>query len=141
MLDAFMEEEHAGKQTKMDPWCIFTEGLFGIKPTGLSGGISHTGSQRAWLDGGTAKKVSQMISVPIAGTYTLSGWVASISTGGVFGIKVNNAVIASVNIPNNTTYNLQTMSNISLNVGDSVEVYVTGATTNWVNFDDVTLSK
>lgn len=109
--------------------------------TGASGGVSHTGSQRAWLDGGTAKKVSQMISVPIAGTYTLSGWVASISTGGVFGIKVNNAVIASVNIPNNTTYNLQTMSNISLNVGDSVEVYVTGAATNWVNFDDVTLSK
>jgi hypothetical protein len=107
--------------------------------TGAGSGFSHTGSQRAWLNAGTTNKVSQTLSVPSTGTYNLSGWVAAASTGGVFGIKVNGVVKASVNIPNNTTYNQQTIFNISLIGGDSVEVYVTGASSDWINFDDVTL--
>ncbi|MFD0697469.1 hypothetical protein ACFQZT_25670 [Paenibacillus sp. GCM10027628] len=109
--------------------------------TGASSGLSHTGSQRAWLDPGTSNKVSQTVSIPTTGTYTLSGWTAAASAGGVFGIKVNGTARTSVNLLNNTTYNQQIMSNLSLTAGDSVEVYVTGpnSSTGWVNLDDVEL--
>lgn len=101
----------------------------------------HSGSSLAWLDGGTSNKVSQTVTVGSSGTYTLSGWTAAAGTGGIFGIKVNGSTRTSVAIPGNTSYSKLTMSYISLNAGDTVEIYITGSSSNWVNIDDFSLTK
>ncbi len=107
--------------------------------SGTASNNPHSGASLAWLDGGTSNKVSQTVTIGSTGTYTLSGWVAAAGTGGIFGIKVNGNIRTSVNIPGNTTYNKNTMGYISLNAGDNVEVFVTGASSGWVNIDDFSL--
>lgn len=114
---------------------IFTSGA------GTATNRPHSGSSLAYLDAGTSHKLSQNITISSSGSYSLSGWLSAADTGGVFGVKVNGSVRDSVYIPNNTTYNQQVMRNISLNAGDSVEIYVTGATSQWVNIDDLSLEK
>jgi hypothetical protein len=109
--------------------------------TGRATNIPHSGTALAYLDAGTSKKVSQTLTVGTTGTYTLSVYSAAAGTGGVFGIKVNGSSRASVSIPSNTSYTQQTINNLSLTAGDSVEVYVTGATSSWVNVDDFALTK
>lgn len=108
--------------------------------SGTATNYPHTGSRLAYLDSGTANKVSQNITINNTGTYNLSGWIAAGATAGVFGIKVNGSTRASVNIPANTSYNQKLITGISLNAGDNVEVYVTGANSSWVNIDDISLS-
>ena len=112
--------------------------------TGACGTASnnpHSGSSLAWLDGGTSNRVSQTVAIANTGIYTLSGWVSAAGTGGIFGIKVNGSLRTSVNIPGNTAYNKNTMSYISLNAGDTAEVFVTGASSGWVNIDDFSLAR
>ena len=122
----------------------FEAGAAGWTFTGACGTATnnpHTGSSLAYLDGGASNKVSQTVTIGSNGIYTLSGWVCAAGTGGVFGIKVNGSPRTSVGIPNNTVYHQQTISDLSLNTGDSVEIYVTGATSRWVNIDDFSLQK
>jgi hypothetical protein len=97
------------------------------------------GTNLAYLNSGTTKKIAQTLTIGTTGVYTLKGWVSANNTGGVFGIKVNGALRTSVNIPNNQTYNQQIMPGIALNAGDSVEVYITGAASGWINVDDFEL--
>ncbi|MEC0230418.1 carbohydrate-binding protein [Paenibacillus alba] len=114
---------------------VFTGG------SGTATNNPHTGSKLAYLDAGTSNKISQTITIGTSGTYTLSGWVSAGSTGGILGIKVNGTPRASANIPNKATYNQQTISNMALNSGDSVEIYVTGPSSQWVNIDDFSFIK
>lgn len=136
------------KQTETAANCVnnpgFESGTDGWTFTGSCGRATnnpHTGSALAYLDAGVSNKVSQTITIGSAGTYTLSGWVSAAGTGGVFGIKVNGSSRTSISIPSNTAYNHQSMGNISLNAGDNVEIYVSGATSKWVNIDDFSLTQ
>jgi alpha-tubulin suppressor-like RCC1 family protein len=100
----------------------------------------HTGSDFAALSTGSSMIVTQAVTVTNTGSYTLSAWVSTAGANGVLGLNVNGSARASVTIPNNTTYNQQTISNISLSAGDTVLVYVSGSSTNSVNLDDTSLT-
>ncbi|GGG59604.1 carbohydrate binding domain-containing protein [Paenibacillus radicis (ex Gao et al. 2016)] len=126
--------KNAGFEAGTADW-TFTSG------TGIASNIPHSGSKLAYLDAGTAKQISQSFMIPESGTYTLKAWVAAGGSGGVLGVKVNGSAAGSVAIPNVTAYNEQSITGIVLNAGDSVQVYVTGPTSQWINVDDFSFTK
>lgn len=126
--------QNPGFESGNDSWTF-------ISGAGTATNRPYSGTALAYLDAGTSNKISQTISITDTGKYNLSGWVSASSTGGIFGIKVNGVIRASVNVPQNTSYNMQSINNIALNTNDSVEIFVTGATNGWVNVDDFKLAR
>jgi len=105
---------------------------------GASAGLSHGGSQRAWLDPGITNKVSQTVVIPGNGKFTgsLTAWVAASGLQGKLGARVKGGAEKTVLIPQKEIYNQIAIDSISLMGGDSIELYVTGSSTGWVNVDD-----
>lgn len=107
--------------------------------TGTAANNVRTGLKHANIASGSSKKLSQQVTIPVTGSYRLSGWFSTGNSGATFGIKMaGGAVLQTVVLAANTTYTLYEMLDITLNKGDLVEVYVTGGS-GWTNADDFSL--
>ncbi|MEV4897124.1 hypothetical protein AB0K48_48040 [Nonomuraea sp. NPDC055795] len=107
--------------------------------SGVATNHPHGGARLIYLDSGPGKNVSQSITVPAAGRYSISAWIATGGAGGTFSAKVNGAETASVTLPARGVYSRYTLSRLSLNAGDTLEI-VFGSGSGWVNADDLMIS-
>ncbi|MEU0567366.1 hypothetical protein ABZ297_18555 [Nonomuraea sp. NPDC005983] len=111
----------------------FTDG------TGVATNNPHGGAKLIYLDAGAGRSVSQVITSPAAGRYTISAWIATGGPGGTFAVRRNGADAGTVTLPARSTYSRYTISNVELAEGDRLEI-VFGSGSGWVNADDVMVS-
>jgi hypothetical protein len=110
-----------------------------LNGTGVATNNPKTGSRLAYLNKGSSNVVLQKVTITETGNYTIKGWVGSASTGGKMGIRDSSGqVIKSIDIYRMQDYRSYLITDIHLNKGDEVEVYVTGGNS-WVNIDDFTM--
>ena len=95
-----------------------------------------SGDTHYWTDPGVI--MEQTISVPYTGTYHASTWISVSGTGGVFGAKdAEGNILASAEIANQKEYKQYELE-FPLKKGDSVTVYIQGAS-GWTNGDKFSL--
>ncbi|MFI6602393.1 hypothetical protein ACIBHX_39595 [Nonomuraea sp. NPDC050536] len=121
-----------GFEKGADSW-TFTSG------TGVATNYPHGGAKLIYLDDGPGKSVSQTITVPTTGSYSISAWIATGGAGGTFGLRRNGADVGTVTLPARDIYSRYTVSNLSLTQGDTLEIAF-GSGSGWVNADDVMIS-
>lgn len=107
--------------------------------TGTATNYPHTGSGLAYLDGGAGKRISQSVTAPAAGSYTVSAWIAAAATDGRFVVSVNGTVKASLAIAAQTAYTRYRTPAVVVAANDVVEVAVESGRS-WVNVDDVAVA-
>jgi len=107
--------------------------------TGVATNYPHGASALTYLDSGADKRVSQTVTVPSAGVYSISAWIATGGPGGTFTVLRNDVAVGSVALPSRDTYSRYTVSDISVEGGDRVGI-VFGGGSSWVNADDVMVS-
>jgi hypothetical protein len=103
--------------------------------TGIGFNRPHAGTSLAYLDAGTDKRIYQRISISESGTYELSAWVSGAGTTALIGASVNGLATQGA-IPDNLEWNQAKVGRINAAAGDTIEVYVTGSASSWVNVDD-----
>ncbi|MER6942907.1 hypothetical protein ABT294_02675 [Nonomuraea sp. NPDC000554] len=121
-----------GFEKDAEGW-TFTDG------TGVATNKPHGGAKLIYLDAGPGRSVSQAITSPAAGRYTISAWIATGGPGGTFAVRRNGADAGTVTLPARSTYSRYTISNVELAEGDRLEI-VFGSGSGWVNADDVMIS-
>ncbi|MDF2710641.1 MAG: hypothetical protein K0R62_6293 [Nonomuraea muscovyensis] len=116
-----------------------TEGWTFTQGTGVATNRPHGGARLAYLDAGPGMSVSQAVTVPAAGHYSISAWISTGGPGGTFAVRRNGADAGTVTLPSRSTYSRYTVSDVELAAGDRVEI-VFGSGSAWVNADDVMVS-
>ncbi|MFC8716554.1 hypothetical protein, partial [Kitasatospora sp. NPDC057198] len=107
--------------------------------TGVATNNPHSGGKLVYLDGGTGKKVSQTLTANGPGTYNFSAWIATGGTGGKFTVRVNGTVVGSVDLPSRSGYARYTVSRVTVNTGDQVQIAFESGN-GWINADDLMVS-
>ncbi|WP_369373225.1 NPCBM/NEW2 domain-containing protein [Promicromonospora sp. Populi] len=125
---------NGGFEAGSDPW-VFTEG------TGRATNYPHSGQGLAYLNASTEYKVSQPLTVEAGGSYTTSAWIATAGAGGVLGLRDldTGELLASLPLPVEGNYRPYSLDPVELTTGQHVEVFVSGSSESWVNFDDVSV--
>ncbi|HHV98461.1 MAG TPA: hypothetical protein GXX36_02610 [Clostridiaceae bacterium] len=90
------------------------------------------GGTHAFLDG--RKTLSQDIVIPKDAIYKVNGWISCGGPGAVFGIRKKNGEIIKEIALDSGPYKNYELTDISLNKGDEVQIYIT-AGNSWVNCD------
>ncbi|MFC4008369.1 hypothetical protein ACFOY2_14150 [Nonomuraea purpurea] len=121
-----------GFEKDAEGW-TFTQG------TGVATNKPHGGAKLIYLDSGAGKSVSQAITAPAAGRYTISAWIATGGAGGTFTVLRDGADVGTITLPSRATYSRYTHPNVELAEGDRLEI-VFGSGSGWVNADDVMVS-
>ncbi|MGW5684908.1 hypothetical protein [Nonomuraea sp. NPDC003754] len=116
-----------------------TEGWTFTAGTGVATNRPHGGAKLVYLDAGPGKSVSQTITVPTAGTYSVSAWIATDGAGGTFTVLRGGTPVETVTLPSRGTYTRYTISDVAFAEGDRLGV-VFGSGSGWVNVDDVMIS-
>ncbi|MGW6561159.1 hypothetical protein [Streptomyces hydrogenans] len=106
---------------------------------GVATNLPHGGTKLAYLDEGSARKVTQTVTATGDGMFDFSTWAATGGTGGKFLARVNGAVAGSVDLPSRATYSRHTISRVSVKKGDTVTLSFEGGVS-WVNVDDISVS-
>ncbi|MEU2660227.1 hypothetical protein ABZ615_33530 [Streptomyces sp. NPDC007325] len=107
--------------------------------TGIATNIPHGGTRLAYLDGGPGKKISQTLTATGTGLYDFSAWIATGGTGGTFTARVNGTTTRSIDLPSRSSYARYTLSRVSLNEGDTLELAFESGD-GWINVDDLMVS-
>ncbi|MFI5527094.1 hypothetical protein ACIA8O_00925 [Kitasatospora sp. NPDC051853] len=106
--------------------------------TGVATNAPHNGSKLAYLDEGTAKKVSQTMTATGNGVVDLSAWVTTGGAGATFVAKVNGTVVGSLTLAGRSAYTRYTIPRVAVQNGDAVEISIVGgAGVSYVNVDDI----
>ncbi|GAA2310514.1 hypothetical protein GCM10010149_71150 [Nonomuraea roseoviolacea subsp. roseoviolacea] len=116
-----------------------TEGWTFSPGTGVATNRPHGGSRLVYLDAGPGMSVSQAVTAPAAGRYSISAWISTGGPGGTFAVRRNGADAGTVALPSRTVYARYTVSDVELAAGDRLEI-VFGSGSGWVNVDDVMVS-
>ncbi|MFD4960350.1 NPCBM/NEW2 domain-containing protein [Microbacterium sp. NPDC058389] len=108
-----------------------------VAGAGVATNNPRSGARLAYLDAGTANQLVQEVTVDETGSYAAEAWVAAAKSGGVFGVRTTaGETLASVDVPQQTAYQLYTLPPVGVAAGTAVEVYFTGGG-GWTNIDDV----
>ena len=107
--------------------------------TGVATNYPHGGNGLTYLDSGADKQVSQTVTAPSAGAYTISAWIATGGPGGTFAVRRNGVPVGSMTLPSRGTYTRFTFPDVLVAAGDRVDI-VFGGGASWVNADDVMIS-
>ena len=91
------------------------------------------GGTHAYIDGG-GKTLSQNIIIQKDAVYKVNGWISCGGTGAVFGIRKKSGEIIKEIALEKGSYKNYEITDISLNKGDEVQIYITSGGS-WVNCD------
>ncbi|WP_431896149.1 hypothetical protein [Nonomuraea sp. bgisy101] len=116
-----------------------TEGWTFTAGTGVATNMPHGGAKLIYLDAGPGRSVSQTITVPAAGTYSVSAWIATGGAGGTFTVLRGGTPVQTLTLPSRSTYSRYTISDVAVGEGDRLGI-VFGSGSGWVNVDDVMIS-
>lgn len=116
-----------------------TEGWTFTAGTGVATNRPHGGTRLVYLDAGPGKSVSQTITVPTAGSYSVSAWIATGGAGGTFTVLRGGTAVRTVTLPSRSTYARYTISDVEVAEGEQLGI-VFGSGSGWVNVDDVMIS-
>lgn len=110
-----------------------------IGGSGIASNNQYKG-ERFYLDGGSANKIKQIVTVPKTGNYTVSAWLSVGGNNAEISVVDKNSqeAIAQMKVNANTTYNQYTLNQVYLEEGQEVEVIIS-AGSGWVNGDEVAM--
>lgn len=109
--------------------------------TGVATNRPHGGTKLVYLDDGADKSVSQDVTAPSGGRYSISAWISTGGPGGSFSAQVDGSTVRTIALPAGSTYARFTLSDVELSAGQVLRiVFRSGDGTGWVNADDIMVS-